>query len=148
MSNCALERSFTSVFDAGPLEGIRPFRECSILDDLATAKHEAVGKSPFNPLGRAFQTDPDMEVHDNLVSVLQVPLGFAAPFGPASPPIRDVLLDFSDTEIGAGRWKALWLDTYDLRIEILGDGVQVIAIDGRVELPENFGCGVHGHDSR
>jgi hypothetical protein len=37
--------------DAGPLEGLSPFGEREILDDLAITKHEAIGKSSANPFG-------------------------------------------------------------------------------------------------
>ena len=40
------------VFDAGPLKGLCAFPERAVFDDLATTKHEAIGKSSANPFGR------------------------------------------------------------------------------------------------
>jgi len=117
------------VFDASPLEGLRPVSKGEILDDLAVAKDETIGKSCANPMGRVFHADPDMEVHHHFVSIHQELLGVAGPFGPSPTSFRDVLLHFRNTTIGAGCWKALGLNAHNFRIKILGDGLHVIAID-------------------
>jgi hypothetical protein len=49
---CMSDANRLLVFDAGPLEGLGPFPEREILDDLAITKHEAIGKSSANPFGR------------------------------------------------------------------------------------------------
>ena len=130
--------------DTGPLKGLRPFAEREILDDLAVAEHEAIGKSSAHPFGRVFQADAGMKVYDDFISIRQELLGLAGPFGPSPAPFRDVRLNLRDTAIGAGRWKALGLDAHDLRIEIFRDRLHVIAIDRGEELSEGFRFGTHG----
>jgi hypothetical protein len=135
---------FRLVFDAGPLKGLCPFPERAVFDYLATAKHEAIGKSSANPFGRILETYPGMEIHDNFIAIRQEPFGLACSFGPSTTPLRDVLLHFRNTTISPGCRKALWLDAYDLRIEIPDKSLHVIAIDCSEELLEYFICGVHG----
>lgn len=131
------------VFNAGPLESIQPFTKGEMLDDLAVSKYETIGKSSINPFGRVLQADPGMEIYDNLVSVHQELLGLTRPFGPGVASFRDVFLDLSDTTVGSGCREALWLDPHNLRIEVPGYRVNVIAIDGVEELFEGFSFDAH-----
>jgi len=133
-----------SIRDAGPLEGLRPFSEREIFDDLAITEHEAIGKSSASPFSRVFQANPSMEVYDNFVSVHQESLGLASPFRPSPTAFRDVRLHFRDTTIGAGCREALRLNAHDFRIKIFNDGRHVAAIDRSEELLERFSCGFHG----
>src|SRR5687767_16038775 len=87
-----------------------------------------------------------MEIHDNFVSILQELFGLARSFGPSATPLRDVLLHFRNTTISPGCRKALWLNAYDLRIEIPDNSLYVIAIDCSEEPFEYFSCGTHGSD--
>lgn len=77
-----------------------------------------------------------MEIHDNFISIRQELFGLACSFGPSTTPLRDVLLHFRNTTIGPGCRKALWLNAYDLRIEIPDKSLHVIAIDCSEELFE------------
>src|SRR5262245_21465768 len=88
-----------------------------------------------------------MEIRDNLVSTLQELLGLAGSFGPGSASFRDVLAHLRKTAIGAGGGKALGLDAHDLRIEVLGDGLHVVAIDRSEESFHRFGLCAHGSHS-
>src|ERR1700733_11943424 len=132
--------------DAGPLEGLRPLTESEIFDDLAITKQKPIGKSSATPSGRVFQANPSMEVYNNFVSIHQVSLGLASPFRPSPPSFLDVLLHFPNTTIGAGCWKAFGLNAHDLRIKIVCDGHNIIAIDRGEKLRERFSCGFHGSD--
>lgn len=136
------------MIDAGPLEGLCPFRERAELSDLAVAKLEAIGNSSLNPVGRAFLPDQNVNVCDDYVSVLQELLGLAGPFGPGAAPIRDVLHHFCNATISAGHRKALELDSHDPWVEDAGDGLKVIAIERSVELLKHFRSDAHELDSR
>lgn len=135
------------VVDTSPFEGPLAFSEGEVLDDLATTKHETIGKSSINPIGRVFQADVNVEVHDDFIFISQELLRVARPFGPSPTSLRDVLLHFRDATIGAGRWKALGLNAHNLRIKIVSHGLHVIAIDRIKELLERFGFGTYGSHS-
>ena len=122
------------IFNAGPPEGVYPFPKGEILGDLGIAKNEAVSKSSANPVSRVLQADPNMDVHDNFVSIHQELLGLAGSFGPGPASFCDVLLHFRDTTISASGWEALRFNAHNLRIKILRDGLHVIAIDCSEEL--------------
>src|SRR5688500_4807069 len=85
-----------------------------------------------------------MEVYDNLISILEELLRITASFGPSTTSFPDVLLHFRDTAIGARCWIALGFDAHNLRIEILDDGLHVIAIDRSEEVFEYFDFRAHG----
>ncbi len=52
-----------------------------------------------------------------------------------------------DVSQNPGCWKALGFNAHNRRIEILGDGLHVIAIDCSEELFEYFDCGFHASNS-
>ena len=137
-----------SIRDAGPLAGLRPFSEREIFNDLALAKHEAIGKAAANPFCRVFQANPSMEVYDDFVSVHQESLGIASTFRPSPSAFHDMRLHFRGTTIGAGCWEAFRLNAYDFRIKIFSDGRHVVAIDRGEELLERLSCGFHGSHYR
>ena len=66
-------------------------------------------------------------------------------FRPGPPSFRDVLLHLRNAAIGAGCWKSPGLNANDLRIEIPGYGLHVVAIDCGEELLQCFSVfGAHG----
>jgi hypothetical protein len=132
------------IFDRGPREGVRPLPEGKILDDLAVAKHETIGKAPANPIGRACQLDLGVEENDHLVPLHQELFRVAAAFGPCPASLPDVLLHRNGAAVGAGGRKSLGLDAHDLRIKIPGDRLHVIAINCGEKFFECFRFGAHG----
>jgi len=88
-----------------------------------------------------------MEVYDDFTSLDKELLRIAGSLRPRSPTLRDVLLDLFDSTIGAGCRKALWLHAYNLRIEVIGYRLHVIAIDGREKPLECFYFDAHEFES-
>ena len=70
------------------------------------------------------------------------------PRGECGKMVSDMIPHLGDAAVGAGRWKPLGLDADDLRIEIRGDGLHVVAVDRGVESFEYFGRRAHEFDSR
>src|SRR4051794_28629128 len=93
-----------------PRQRICAFSEREILNDLATAKNEAIGESSARPFGRALQPHPSVEVHDNLISVHEEPFRVATSLSPSAATFRDVLFYSRDPTIGTRCWKSLGLD--------------------------------------
>ena len=88
-------------------------------------------------------SNPNMEINNDFGPMGQEFLRLAGSLGPCPASFRNVLSDFRDTPISTGCRKALRLDAHNLRVKILCDTLQVIAIDCGEKLFQYFYFVVH-----
>lgn len=141
MIGCSLGCVF---FDICLCECVCVFIEGQVFCDLVVVEYEVIGKLVIYLVCFVMQVYLGVEINYNFVVIDQEMFWIVGFFCLCFMVFVDMFLNFCDVVIGVGCWEVFGFDLDDCWVEVLGDCIYVVVIDGCEEVGEDFDVGIYG----